>query len=48
MMLGWIKACSHAFKECFKLGICVKRKGKAKTVNPGNFRKIAKTSGLNW
>ena len=41
-------ACLHAFKELFKLRICVKREGKAETVRAENFRKIGQTSRLNW
>jgi len=48
MMLGWTKACLHASKEWFKLRICVKREGKAKTVRVQNFRKIGQNSRLSW
>jgi len=40
MILGWTKAFLYAFNEWFKLRICVKREGKAKTVRAKNFRKI--------
>ena len=48
MILGWTKACLHAFKEGFKLRIWVKREEKAKTVRARNFRKTGQNSGLNW
>ena len=46
-VVGKTKSCLYAVKEWFKLRICVKREGKAKTVKAGNFRKIGKTLGLN-
>jgi len=48
MLLGWTKACLHAFKEWFKLRICVKRGGKAKTVRAGNFKKSGQILAINW
>ena len=48
MILGWTKACSHAFREWFKLRTCVKREGKTKTVKVENFRHIGQILGINW
>ena len=43
--VGMDQSLLHAFKEWFKLRICVKREGKAKTVRAENFRKTRQNSG---
>ena len=43
MMLGWTKVCLHAFKEWFKLRICVISEGTNSNSETGIFRKIGQS-----
>jgi len=43
MMFGYTKACLRAFKEWFKLRICVKKRGKIQNSEAENFRKTGQS-----